>query len=208
MALAGPNLVANGDLNRPAKQAEMHVNLLTDGVYFSFDGQDHFGRVVVTGTDDWRAYRDMVVAFRELGLPGTGGMRGLVVSMADVDTPEVPGTVYIWFDLRGKVRPNRTYEYEFQGFGGGQRADEGTKLTVIAPAIWVDGKPAGAEFDVTFGGGFNTKKGRIQTGDFGKQTASAGLVIVLPEEMSSGILLRRVVFREVDDARAWLEESS
>ena len=56
-ALAGPNLVANGDLNRPAKQAEMHVNLLKGGVYFAFSGADHFGRVIVTGTDDYRAYR-------------------------------------------------------------------------------------------------------------------------------------------------------
>ncbi len=192
-AVAGPNLVVNGDLNRPSQKAEPVISLLEDGVRFAFSGPAHFGRVVVEGTDDFRAYEDLAVAYAALG-----GMHGLLVNPSGIDYPDTPGTMYVWFDLRGRVRPKHVYEYEFQILS----SEKDVELKVIAPAIWVDGAPLGAEFTVKpsqFINAYSMAKGRIRTGDFRQQTGAAGVVFQLPEDMKALLMFRRIVLREVDD---------
>lgn len=200
---AGPNLVAIGLLNRNTKWAEIRPLLTRDGVYYAFDGDDHFGQVVVSGVLNLRPFRDkMRVGYVELGAQEKGGIRGLLVDTKEVDFPTPPGNVSVWFDLKGELRPNRTYEYVIQGIAFGKDRGQGVTCRVIAPAIWVDGKPHGAGFNVELDGVPIDHTGRVRTGSFEQQTGTAAVVIELPQGAKEQFLFRRVVFREVDEALA------
>ena len=200
---AGPNLVANGLLNRNTKWAEMRPLLSRDGVFYAFDGDDHFGRVVVSGVNNMRPFRDkMRVGYVELGAQEKGGIRGLLVDTKEVDFPTPPGKVSVWFELKGELRPNRTYEYVIQAIVFGRDGGQGVRCRVIAPALWADGQPQGAGFNVVLDGVPRETTGRVRTGSFGQQTGTAAVVVELPEGAKEQFLFRRIVFREVDEALA------
>ncbi|MHC4092061.1 MAG: hypothetical protein ACYSVY_17630, partial [Planctomycetota bacterium] len=110
-ALAGPNLVANGDLNHTDQDAAARVGIGEKAAYFTFDGDGDFGRVVATTTGSMTALKnELRIAYVELGKVATGGPRGLLIdtknlkSGGDVD-------ISVWFDLQGKIRPKKEYEW-------------------------------------------------------------------------------------------------
>jgi len=200
---AGPNLVANGLLNRNTKRAEMRQLMTRDGVFYAFDGDDYFGQVVVSGVTNIRPFRDkMAVGYVELGAQEKGGFRGLLIDTKEVDFPTPPGKISVWFELKGELRPNRTYEYVIQGIVFGKDRGQGVTCRVIAPAVWADGQPQGAGFNIVLDGIPAEKTGRVRTGSFEQQTGTAAVVIELPAGVKEQFLFRRVVFREVDEALA------
>ncbi len=200
---AGPNLVAIGMLNRDSKRAEMRPMLSGDGVFYAFDGDDHFGQVIVSGVSNVRPFRDkMYVGYLELGAQEKGGIRGLLIDTKEVDFPSPPGKISVWFELKGEIRPNRTYEYVIQGIAFGKDRGQGVKCHVIAPAIWIDGQPQGVEFNIVLDGVPTEQTGRVRTGNFTRQTGTAAVVIELPDGAKEQFLFRRIVFREVDEALA------
>lgn len=199
-ARAGPNLVANGDLNHTDQDADVRIGYGERAAYFTFDGHAHFGRVVAVASESaWSLKDDMHVAYRELSKEGTGGRRGLLIDPEDIkDAGEVD--ISVWFDLKGKIRPNADYEYTVLAlvWGAGAEAKGGFKL--VAPALWADGKPIGAEVDVSFGEYMENVTGIVRTPSFQQQTGPASMVLKLPPNFDDRLLILRMSLREVDQA--------
>ncbi|MHC4063029.1 MAG: DUF4159 domain-containing protein [Planctomycetota bacterium] len=205
-ALAGPNLVANGDLNHTDQDAAARVGIGEKAAYFTFDGDGDFGRVVATTTGSMTALKnELRIAYVELGKVATGGPRGLLIdtknlkSGGDVD-------ISVWFDLQGKIRPKKEYEWTVAAlvFGAERAGKGGFKL--IAPALWADGEPLGAEVDVAFDGRGVPTSGSTHVRNFERQTGAAAMVLKLPRDLREQFLILRMSLREVDEALVRGEE--
>ncbi|MCP4248279.1 MAG: DUF4159 domain-containing protein [bacterium] len=199
VASGGPNLVANGDLNHTDQIADVHTGIGETAVYFTFDGAGDFGRVVARTDGSVSALkREMRVAYWEPAKAATGGMRGLVIDTSEVkDRGELK--IEVWFDLKGKVRPKKQYEWSLvAAIPGGDAKPEGG-FKVIAPAIWADGEPLGAEVDAAFNGYMAPRHGSTHVRNFERQTGSAGLVIQFPDNYKGQLVIVRASLREVDE---------
>ncbi|MCH7812979.1 MAG: terpene cyclase/mutase family protein [Planctomycetes bacterium] len=199
VAFGGPNLVANGDLNHTDQTADVRMGIGETAVYFTFDGAGDFGRVVARTDGSVSALkREMRVAYWEPSKAAGGGMRGLVIDTSEV-TVRGDLQIEVWFDLKGKVRPTKQYEWSLVAIvpGGKAKVEDGFK--VIAPAIWADGEPLGAEVDVAFNGYMTPRHGSTYVKNFERQTGSAGLVLQFPDNFKGQLVIVRVSLREVDE---------
>lgn len=197
-AQAGPNLVANGDLNHTDQDADVRIGYGERAAYFTFDGDAHFGRVVATTTGSASAMRsDLRVAYVELGKAPTGGQRGLLI-----DTSNLKGQgnhdISIWFDLNGEIRPEAEYEWKVEAAvsGAGRDATQGFKL--IAPALWADGEALGAEVDLAIDGRGLPMSGSTRVGSFQQQTGPAAMVLGLPSGFNGQFLVFQMALCERD----------
>ena len=198
VASGGPNLVANGDLNHTDQTADVRTGIGETAVYFTFDGAGDFGRVVARTDGSVSALkREMRVAYWEPSKSAGGGLRGLVIDTSEV-TARGDLQIEVWFDLTGKVRPKKQYEWSLVAVvpGGNAKVEDGFK--VIAPAIWADGEPLGAEVDVAFNGYMAPRFGSTHVKNFERQTGSAGLVLQFPDNFKGQLIIVRASLREVD----------
>jgi len=200
LALAGPNLVANGDLNHTDQKATACSGVGERAVYFTFDGEGDFGRVVATSTERIKSLKkDLRVAYVELGKAAAGSQRGLLIDTGEVDR-QGDVDISVWFDLKGKIRPKKEYEWIVEAAipGAERTAEEG--FTLIAPAVWADGEPLGAEVDLAFDGTGRAKTGSTHVRNFERQTGTAAMVLKLPRNFDGQLLIFRMSLREVDQA--------
>lgn len=200
LAGASPNLVANGDLERPPQMAEGRLSPTENEVIFEIPGEAGFGRVIARGPDMGSSIKkSMRVGYVK------GTSPGLLIDTKDVDAKN-PYEVTIWFDLLGQIRPNRRYAYSV--FCLPAEDNSGVPdLEMIAPAIWADGKLMGSTIPLSWQVQSQratyddfTKTGVIKTPDFKHQTGGQWLVLKLPTSFKSRLFLKRVTLRELDEA--------
>ena len=199
-ARAGPNLVANGDLNHTDQDATVRIGYGARAAYYTFDGEADFGRVVAVASGSaWALENNLRVAYRELSKEGTGGRRGLLIDPGEIrDAGNVE--ISVWFDLKSKIRPDTEYEYTVLAVLWEDDAEPTGGFQLVAPALWADGKPTGAEVDVTLSGELKNVTGTVRTPRFRQQTGPASMVLKLPPNFGDRVLLLRMSLREVDQA--------
>ena len=204
---AGPNLVANGDLEQPVQAAPSRVGRSGREVYFEFTGEKNFGRVVLQ-TDSVASARQLASEFR-VGytfLTGAGGRTWCLV----IDGRKVKGNLRyeasIWFDLVGRIRPHGQYIYSVVPIRVG-RDGKIPAMELIAPAIWVDGKLVGARVSLAGSGSSSIQqvrnqslRGVVRMPDFRLQSGGQWLVLKLPSGFKEALYLDAVSLREIEDA--------
>lgn len=192
VCLAGPNLVAVGVFDLPPLKAEGRD--ASDGrtVIFEFPGEHDFGRVYVQSSSPRSVVR------RDFQVFYTG--QALVINLRDsnINSP----VIWVEFDLKGQVRPGRTYEYELEA-----SADQDIRdgVPAILPAMWVDGKPVGATIMLKTPIQDSDKiqrmryvRGTVEVKHFDNQTGNASLMLKIPQSVGGYFYFRRFSFREVD----------
>ncbi|HUU84124.1 MAG TPA: prenyltransferase/squalene oxidase repeat-containing protein [Phycisphaerae bacterium] len=197
-AEGGPNLVANGDLNHTDQNATARMGFGERAVYYTFDGDAHFGRVVAVASGSAWILRDNYrVAYRELSKVGTGGQRGLLLDPGEIrDAGDLD--VSVWFDLKGKIQPDTEYEYTVLAVVSSDRNEPASGFKLMVPALWADGKPMGAEVDVSLTNLLENVTGTIRTPAFRQQTGPTSMVLKLPRNFNDRLLILRMSLREVD----------
>lgn len=206
VAIGGPNLVANGDLEQPVMLATGRVSASGREVYFEFSGDANFGRVVLKA-DSVAEARQLASEFRVGYVFGesTGGRTwGLALS-----GKEVKGStnydVSIWFDLVGRIRAGAEYTYSVVPVPFGENGKI-PALEMIAPAVWVDGELVGAQVSLSGFDGQVTQfgnpggEGVVKMPDFDVQTGGQWLVLNLPRGYKEEFFLDAVSLREIDEA--------
>jgi hypothetical protein len=195
---AGPNLVAIQNFNHPDQLADVTSGYDGKSAYYRFSGEGDFGWVEVKSTEPiGTVKRDIQVRYVELSKEGSGGQRGLLI-----DTKEARGgnlEISAWFRLNGKVRPKKEYEYNVVAVVAGSEQNAKTGFKLVAPAVWADGEPLGAEVDLVFDGRPVSHTGAIRVQNFEKQTGAAHMVLKLPSSFNEQLLIMRMSLREVDE---------
>jgi len=194
LCFGGPNLVAVGYYDLPRLRAEGRYSFDGKTVIFEFPGEHDFGRVLV------RASTPRSIIRRDMEVYYSG--RSLVVNLgeASLNDPQV----WIEFDLKGEIRPGRTYEYEIDG---GSDPEIKGGVPTIMPAMWVDGKPMGATVllknPIRTGEIIQRQlyavRGTVDIKHFEQTTGKASIVVKLPENFSGLFAVARLMFREIDE---------
>ncbi|MCB9866095.1 MAG: DUF4159 domain-containing protein [Phycisphaerales bacterium] len=199
VAVAAPNLVANGDLERPPQRAEARLSPTESEVIFEIPGEAGFGRVIARGQDMGAALkRDMRVGYARTSAPG------LLIDAKEVEAKN-PYDISIWFDLRGQIRPNRRYAYSVFCLPTEQNSGI-PDLDMVAPAIWADGNLIGSTAHLSWPTQKRvtyddlTLSGVVKTPDFKHQTGGQWFVLKLPRSFKGQLFVKRVSLRELDDA--------
>ncbi len=195
--LGAPNLVANGDLERPQQFAEGRYSKSENEAIFSFPGELNFGRVVASGTGLGPQLAEQLrVGYAQLG----SGLRGLAIDAKEV---KVRGDydITIWFDLKGRIRPNREYAYSLSIAPLENNAPE---IDVIVPAVWADGDWTGTKLHFAFDkdeGGWTgvERRGVVKTPNFKYQTGGQAFVLQLPKGFNGQFFVVRASLREIDE---------
>lgn len=199
-ARGGPNLVAVGFFDLAPKQANVRYSL-TDPqtVVLEFDGEHDFGRILVKSETPRSVARRGLVA----GYTGSrGGAPGFL--LFDMSEAQIQNAqVVMEFNLKGEIRPGRTYEYEIEMFT--ENEIQGG-IPAIIPAFWADGKPFGVEVTLTNPIETSDKisrtrfiRGTVVAPDFEQMTSSAKIVLKLPQNFGQRFAVQRLTFREIDD---------
>ncbi len=201
--LAGPNLVAHGDLEFPQTRAEGRIGRAGNSAVFEFPGDMHFGRVIATGNNVGRELAEQLVVAYTYLTASSGKTRGLMISATDVKVNE-PYEIAVWFNLEGKIRPGKQYAYAVLALapGGNQKVPP---LEMVVPAIWADGQLAGARVNLEWTEADKSqdeliKRGIIQTPQFERETGGQALVMKLPSSFKGQLFLEHVSLREIDEA--------
>lgn len=211
-ATAGPNLIAIGNYGEvPYKQAEGRDSYNGKEIVYSFDDPEFdFGRVVVRSSEPLSKVRkDLFVGFTGGALVidtrGTGGSGG--GGNVRIDSAE------IWLKVHGRIRPERSYEWEIELTGTEQQI---RAFPAIVPAFWADGKPFGSEVIVRQPDDPDNEAGDhgddrirrleyphgvVKVPSFERQTGSAW-VVLKPQDFGAAIGLLRFAFREVEESLA------
>lgn len=192
-AWAGPNLVAIGYFDLPFKEAVGRDSMDGKSVIFEFDGEYDFGRVIVQADSPRSLIR------RDFKVFYSGN--GLVIDRNNA--PLNNATIWMEFRLIGDVRPNRTYEYEFEG-GGEQEIRGG--IEAVLPALWLDGRPYGCALTLKTPPPTGDKiqrlryiRGTMKTGSFAEETGASSIFLRVPDEAGKIFGVSRFTFREIDD---------
>lgn len=206
VAIGGPNLVANGDLEQPVLTATGRVSDSGKEVYFEFSGDANFGRVVLTA-DTVANARQLASEFRVgyvFGESAGGRTWGLALSGKEVKG-STDYDVSIWFDLVGRIRAGAEYTYSVVPVQLGENGKI-PAIEMIAPAIWVDGDLVGAQVSLSGSDepvsqfGNQGGEGVVKMPDFDVQTGGQWLVLKLPRGYKEEFFLDAVSLREIDKA--------
>lgn len=207
-AVAGPNLIAIGNYGEvPFKRAEGRDSFVGKEIVYSFDDPEFdFGRVVVRSAEPLsKVRRDLFVGFSGEALVvdtrGGGGSGGGTVRIEELE---------IWLKVRGRIRPERSYEWEIEVVGSDR---EIRAFPAIIPAFWADGKPFGSdviirqpddpESEAGDHGDDRIRRlefphGLVKVPSFERQTGAAW-VVLKPQDFGGVIGVSRFAFREVEE---------
>ena len=202
-AQAAPNLVANGELDQAPTRATARVSETGNEAIFELPGELSFGRVVARGADSGRRLANELAVGYTFRASASGRIYGLLIDASDVNV-NVPYDITIWFDLKGKIRPEKEYAYSIVSLPADERS-QGTQVRMIAPAIWADGELTGAEIDLTWSADdrsadSSAKRGVVRMPSFEYQTGGQYMVLRLPTSFANQLFLERVSLREIDEA--------
>lgn len=203
--VAGPNLMAISDYAAiPAARSPGRDSLSGSEIIYEFDDPDlYFGRVIV------RSDEPSSVVRRDLFVGFTG--EGLVIDTAWDRQRVRIDELEIWLRISGRILPERSYEWEFDG--GGQRSIRGG-IPAVIPAMWADGFSIGAE--ITIVQPEQPEDGRIVrmlyphgvvNVDAFRRPTGCAWVVLRPKDYGSAFTVRRFSFREMD-TKASLERGS
>lgn len=202
VASAGPNLVAVGYFDLPPAQATVRYSMTDyNTLILEFQGDHHFGRILVHTTTPRSVAKENVRAFYT---GARGGAPGAMVFAFGTNSLE-NAQVTIEFDLKGELRPGRTYEYECEL--GGENPIQGG-IPAIMPAFWADGQSYGTEVQLVQPLFFTSAeklsrnkyiRGTVQLPTFEQMSGSAKIVVKLPNNFGNYFAVTRMTFREIDE---------
>lgn len=201
-AMGGPNLVSVGYFDLPPAQATVRYSMTDyNTLILEFTGEHHFGRILVRTTTPRSVARENVRAFYTGARGGAPGAMVFAYGTTSLENPQV----IIEFDLKGQLRPGRTYEYECE-IGGETEIQGG--IPAIIPAFWADGQAYGTEVQLTQPLYFTTAeklsrnkfiRGTVQLPAFEQMTGTAKIVLKLPNNFGNYFAVSRMTFREIDE---------
>ncbi|MCC7291612.1 MAG: DUF4159 domain-containing protein [Phycisphaerales bacterium] len=200
-ALAGPNLVAVGFFDLAPKLAVNRYSL-TDPktVILEFEGEHNFGRIYVQSNSPRSVVKRDLRAYYSGARGGAPGF--MVFDRSGAQNLESP-RIWIEFDLKGEIRPGRTYEYECEI---APENDIEGGIPAIMPAFWADGKSYGVQVTLTEPV-INFEKiqrlqyirGTVTIPQFERMTSGASIILKLPDNFGSRFGVQRMTFREIDE---------
>lgn len=196
---AGPNLVAVGVFDLPFAEAKVRESLTEEEIYYEFEGEHDFGRVVVRTSEP----HSVVRLEEQVQVLYTGGF--LQVDFGDLRDRD--REVALWFRLDGQIRPGRTYEYVFD-IASLEESYDGS-IPAMVPAIWADGELIGTQIAISTPklGALRAERiqreiytrGRVQIPEFERVTGGAWIVLEMPPDLRTGLAVRWISFREIDE---------